>query len=468
MHNYKPTILVIDDEASVRRSLGIVLKNIGTIITAAGHAEAMEQLSGNAIDLVLLDIKLPTISGIEILKKIKKIDENMMVIMITAVRETKAAVEAMKLGAYDYITKPFDINELRILVKKALEKRTLIKENLFLQSEISAINKYDELVGDSDKMKQVFKMIDEAAASTGAVIIQGESGTGKELVARAIHYRSARGNRPFVVINCAGIPENLLESELFGHEAGAYTGAMERREGKFEAANGGSVFLDEICSMPLTLQAKMLRVLQEKKDGSKEIERVGSSKPISVDVRVISATNKDIKKSVAEGKFREDLYYRLNVLPINMPPLRERKDDIPLLADYFLEKYNSKLNKNIRGISEEAIKVMEEYAWPGNVRELKNIMERVVTMKQTGNVSIDDLPLEITISQSVLVKMRSGHDLSIVSAKGRIENQLIKKALMETRGNQIKASKLLGIHRNTLLAKLKQLGFKDEITRELE
>lgn len=462
----KPTILVVDDELSVRKSLSVLLKRIGTVITASTGEETLKLLARENIDLVLLDIRLPKMSGMDVLKEIKKIRENVMVIMITAVKDTRTAVDSMKFGAYDYITKPFDIAELRALTKKALEKSALIRENLFLQSEISSINKYDELIGESAKMKRVFKLIDEAAASTGAVIIQGESGTGKELVARAIHYQSDRGKRPFVVINCAGIPENLLESELFGHESGAFTGAMERKEGKFEGANGGSIFLDEICSMPLSLQAKMLRVLQEKRDGSKEIERVGSSKPISVDVRVISATNKNIEKAVAEGKFREDLYYRLNVLPINMPPLRERKEDIPLLADYFLEKYNSKLNKNIRGISEEAIKVMEEYAWHGNVRELKNIMERIVTLKQEGCVAVEDLPLEITVSRSSLSKMRSDLDFSIVAAKDQIEKQLIKKALKETGGNQIKASRLLGIHRNTLLGKIRHLGLGKSVTDE--
>jgi len=462
MSYYKPTILVVDDELSVGKSLSILLKRLGNIDTASSGEEALEKLEKSEFDLVLLDIRLPKMSGIEVLRKIKNSDENTIVIMITAVQDSKTAVEAMKIGAYDYIVKPFNIPELRMLVSKALEKRTLIKENLFLHSEISRLSAYDELIGESPEMKQVFKLIDKAAASSSAVIIQGESGTGKELIARAIHSRSSRCDGPLVVINCAGIPDNLLESELFGHEAGAFTGAVEKKEGKFETADGGTIFLDEIGSMSLNLQAKILRVLQEKKDGTKEVERIGSPKAISVDVRVVSATNKDLKKAMEEGKFREDLYYRLNVFPIGAPPLRERKEDVPLLVDYFIERYNNKLDKQITGTDKKALNALMRYSWPGNVRELKNIIERVVALKREGVISVEDLPVEILMDQAHLTSARDVAGLSISSARGKLEKQLIKKALDKTKGNQVKASKILGIHRNTLMAKIDQLGIRKE------
>jgi two-component system response regulator AtoC len=456
---FKPTILVVDDEESVRKSLAALLKKNGNVITAADSEESFRQLKNNEVDLVLLDVRLPEISGMEILRKIKKSDEHLMVIMITALQDTRTAVEAMKLGAYDYISKPFDVAELRSLVGKALEKRQLIKENLFLHSEIARISEYDELVGESPQMKDLSKLIDKAAGTGAAVLICGESGTGKELIARAIHARGERKNKPFVAVNCAGIPDNLLESEFFGHEPGAFTGAVERKEGKFEIADGGTIFLDEICSMSFNLQAKLLRVLQERKDGTKEIERVGSSRPIFLDVRVISATNKDIRKMMDEGRFREDLYFRLNVLPINIPPLRERKTDIPLLIDYFLEKSNRKLDKKVSGFDNKAREVLNSYPWPGNVRELKNLVEMEVTLKQEGAVSVADLPVEMLMGRS-----SGGESDSLLSSRGQLEKRLIEGALLKTKGNQVRAAEILGIHRNTLLAKMRQMKIqKDEL-----
>lgn len=349
------------------------------------------------------------------------------------------------------------------LVSKAIEKGALINENLFLHSEIERLNDGSDIIAKSPEMEKILKIIDKAAASSGAVRIQGESGTGKELVARAVHDRSARKNNAFVAINCAGIPENLLESELFGHEAGAFTGATERKEGKFEIANGGTIFLDEIGSMSMNLQAKILRVLQEKRDGTKEFERVGSSKPISVDVRIISASNRDIRKAMAEGKFREDLFYRLNVIPISLPPLRDRKEDIPLLADHFLDKFRKRLFKDIPGIEERAMKVLISYDWPGNVRELKNIIERIVTIKQSGMITLDDMPVEILFERSSTPLKKAGILMSLPSAKDQLEKQLIKSALIRSGGNQNKAAKMLGIHRNTLFSKMGELGLKKEI-----
>jgi transcriptional regulator with PAS, ATPase and Fis domain len=316
-------------------------------------------------------------------------------------------------------------------------------------------------------MKKIFRLIDKSAASNAPVVIQGESGTGKELIARAIHVRGGRCARPFVVVNCAGIPENLLESELFGHEAGSFTGAIERKHGKFEEAHGGSIFLDEIGSMPMALQAKILRVLQENKDGYKEIERVGSSKLIAVDVRVISATNNDLKAAIKQGKFREDLFYRLNVIPIDVPPLRQRQEDITLLAEYYVDKYSRSMNKGIRGIDRSAMDVFLSYSWPGNVRELKNIIERIITLKLEGDISIDDLPLEMSVASSHTEEQKAS-DPPFIAAKGQLDRQFIMRALKKTGGNQIKAAKHLGMHRNTLRMKMSQLGIKKTISDSSE
>ncbi len=451
----KPTILIVDDEPSVVKTLSVVLKRAGCILTASNAEEAIRSFNSMLVDLVLLDIRLPGTSGLEVLKKIKEKDKSTMVIMISALQDAKTAVEAMKLGAYDYITKPFDTPEVRALVANALEKNALIKNNLFLRSELNKVHPYDSLVWKSKRMKEVSDLIEKASQVNGAVLIKGESGTGKELVARAIHMQSKRYEKPFVAINCAGIPENLLESELFGHEPGAFTGAMERKEGKFEAANGGIVFLDEICSMPLSLQAKLLRVLQERKDGTKEIERVGSSRAIPIDVRIISATNKDIKKALEEGRFREDLYYRLNMFPINLPPLRERKEDIPLLVEYFLNSYNSSLNKRISGFTKEAMDAFLTYPWPGNVRELKNAIERLVSLNNEGMIPLEELPVDILAESGQGALNGSDLDSTLAKARNKLEMKLIKKALIKTEGNQIKAAHLLGMHRNTLGSKMK-------------
>ena len=457
-----PKVLVVDDEPGVRRSISIILRKSCDVITAASGDEATGILKSESIDLVLLDIRLPEKDGLKVLGEIKKIDENMVVIMITALKDAKTAVEAMKLGAYDYITKPFDVSELRALVDKALEKAALIKENLFLKIEMAEREPFHEIVGQGRAIGEIFDLIDKAAKTDIAVLISGESGTGKELTARAIHFRSIRTSKPFVVMNCAAVPENLLESELFGYERGAFTGAFENKKGKFEIAGGGTIFLDEICSMSMPLQAKMLRVLQPRADGLKEIERIGAGKSMAVDVRIISATNRDLKKEVEQGRFREDLFFRLNVLPINIPPLRERKEDIPLLVDYFLKKHNKKLNKSIGGISGEVRDLFVEYRWPGNVRELGNLIERLVTLGDGGAITIDKLPVEIFVDKDIAGAGDSLMELSLKKAKEQLERQFIKRALGEARGNQSKAAKLLGLHRNTLFLKLSQLGMDSE------
>jgi len=457
-----PTILIADDELSVRRSLNVILRKKYNVVTADTGEGALLRVKRENIDLLLLDIKLPDMDGLEVLKQIKSIDENLMVVVITAVKEAKTAVEAMKMGAYDYIAKPFNVTELRALVDNALEKRALIRENLFLKAEATR-ESWGEIVGRSDKIQEIFKLVDKAARSDCTVLISGESGTGKELITRAIHSRSPRAGSPFVVVNCAAIPDNLLESELFGYERGSFTGAFEKREGKFELANKGTIFLDEVGSMSMHLQAKILRVLQDSKDGLKEVERLGSAKAIPVDLRIISATNVDLESAVREKKFREDLFYRLNVLPIHVPSLRERREDIPPLIEHFVKRFSKKMNKGINAVSENALELLIGYSWPGNVRELENLMERIVTLNESGRVEVEDLPLEVLVNRAATPASRPEEEMNLKKAMECLEKQFIKRALRRTKGNQAKAAKILGLHRNTLFAKLNQLGIREEL-----
>ena len=461
MHDLRPTILIVDDELSVRRSLNVLLRKKYDILLSADAEDALLKLKKEHVDLLLLDLNLPDISGLEILRQIRNIDENLIVIILTAVKETKMAVDAMRLGAYDYITKPFEVSELRALIDKALEKRALIKENIFLKNEVSR-NGFGEIIGRSEKLQETFMLIDKAAKSDCTVLVSGESGTGKELLTRAIHARSPRALKPFIVMNCAAIPDNLLESELFGFERGSFTGAYERKEGKFEMADKGTLFLDEVGSMSLHLQAKILRVLQESKEGMKEVERLGSTKMIPIDVRIIAATNIDLRHAVTEKRFREDLYYRLNVLPIYIPSLRERKDDIPLLIEYFINKFCKKSNKDVKGVSKEALALLTLYRWPGNIRELENLVERLVTLNEKGMIDVEDLPLEILVNRESVSEGHPGKDINLKEAIEQLERQFIKRALQRTKGNQAKASEILGIHRNTLFTKLSQLGIREE------
>ncbi|MCX5726364.1 MAG: sigma-54 dependent transcriptional regulator, partial [Candidatus Saganbacteria bacterium] len=352
------------------------------------------------------------------------------------------AIEAMKIGAYDYITKPFNIEELRALILKGLEKGALQKENLRLRYEIKESSSFEKIIGKSKKMIEVFELVDEIAKSSATVIIYGESGTGKELVARAIHNRSKRAEKLFVPVNCAAIPENLLESELFGHEKGAFTGALERHLGKFEIAHGGTLFLDEISSLPLPMQAKLLRVLQEK-----VIERIGGEKPIPIDARIISATNSYLNDAVKSKKFREDLYYRLNVVPVELPPLRERSEDIPLLIEHFIVKFNLAFGKKVKCFTKEAMVMIENYNWPGNVRELENLIERLVVLSKEKFIGLEKLPAEISGTKI----QPYYHDLSLRRAVRSFEIDFIKKAVERADGSKSKAAKNLGIHRNTLL-----------------
>jgi len=390
MTDGKADILIVEDEKNVREVLSLSLSDDYNLYLAPDGKKALEILSGMNVDLAICDIRMPEINGMDVLKHIRSMDPSIPVIMLTAVKTVDSAVTAMKLGAYDYVIKPFDIKELMLLIEKALEKRNLEHENVYLRNELEKTGGFEKIIGKSEKMKEIFKLIKNVSRGDATVLITGESGTGKELVARAIHNQSKRAKKLFVPVNCAAIPENLLESELFGYEKGAFTGAFERHLGKFEIANGGTIFLDEISTMPMPMQAKLLRVLQER-----VVDRVGGTTQIEIDVRVISATNTDLKHEVDNKKFRSDLFYRLNVIPMVIPPLRERSEDVPLLISYFLDKYNKEFGKKIRSFDADAMHVLTSYSWPGNVRELENMIERLVVLSDSNIITKDKLPSEL-------------------------------------------------------------------------
>jgi len=446
----KPKLLIIDDDKNLRASMKLGLEDDYAVIEAPNGSEGLKKVIKEKVDLVLLDLRLPDTSGLKLLKEIKEIDPSLNVIMITADNAVKKAVEAMKHGAYDYITKPFDLTELSLLSSKAIERSSIEKENLFLKQ--SCPSSKDRMIGKSEKLQELRQLIDDIAGSSSTILIQGETGVGKELVARQVHNSSKRSGHLFVAVNCSAIPDNLIESELFGYEKGAFTGAFERHTGKFEIADGGTLFLDEVGTLPSSLQAKLLRVLQEK-----VIERLGSEHPVDIDVRIISATNTDLKKAVAGGRFREDLYYRLNVIPVLVPPLRDRKGDIELLAAHFIKKYNRMLGKNILGLTEEALSLLEKYDWPGNVRELENLIERLVVLGKEKYISGAELPAEVTgASRSPAIK--EIRHLSLKEATKEFEKDFIKQVVARAGGSKNKAAKMLGIHRNTLLQLEKKLN----------
>ena len=410
--------------------------------------------------MVLLDVRLPDARGVDLLSQIKALDESVEVILVTAVKEVRTAVEAIKLGAYDYLTKPFDVDEIRTLVLRAVERRTLQRQLLALRSELARARGFDALVGRHPVMVKIYELIAQLAQTTATVLITGESGTGKELIARAIHRQGPRREQPFVAVNLAAIPEPLLESELFGHEKGAFTGAHQKKPGKFELAHGGSLFLDEVGSLRLDLQAKLLRVLQER-----EVERLGGTRSMKVNVRILAATNLDLRRAVKERAFREDLFYRLNVVPVEMPPLRERREDIPLLVDHFIRKYNREFGKHVRGISPEALPMLLNYPWPGNVRELENIIERSVALATEPVIHLKDLPLDLALADHATRRAKDG-PLSLREAREQFELQFVLRTLERVDWNQSKAARLLGLHRNTLLAKLAAWGVRRAEGRE--
>ncbi len=444
-------ILIVDDEPSVQDSLRMVFKKDYEAITAGSAEEALDKTLKEEPDLILLDILMPGTDGLEALKEIRKTHALVPVIMLTATKTVRSAVEAMKLGAYDYITKPFDVTELRLVVKKALESRELKIENRRLQGEVESRYHFDRIIGKSKEMREIYATIEQIAEKNSTVLIRGESGTGKELVAKAIHYNSLRKDKPFVAVNCAAIPETLIESELLGHERGAFTDAQSRRIGRFELAHQGTLFLDEVSELSLPTQAKILRVLQER-----EFIRVGGMKTVKVDVRLISATNKDLEEMMTKGTFRPDLYYRINVVPLTIPPLRRRKEDILLLAQHFLEKHAGPGRK----ISPEAIDILMAYEWPGNVRELENIIERVAVLTTADTIGAGDLPLGLrTDSRVELIKrgVLQGR-LPFEEAEREFEKDIILEALKKSNFVQTKAADLLGISRRILKYKMDKFG----------
>lgn len=444
----RATILVVDDEVGVRQSFKMVLKDAYELILAKTGKEALDVLTRRSVDLVLLDILLPDMNGIEILEKIKQADPETDVIMVTAVKDVNTAVKAIKIGAYQYIIKPFDVDDLLALIQRALEKRRLVREVAYLRGELNRYHYFEKMVGEDRKMVDLYRLIDTIIESDGAVLIQGESGTGKELVARAIHNRSKRKNQPFVAINCAAIPATLVEGELFGHVKGAFTGATQSRAGRLEIADKGTVFLDDIDCLDVNMQAKLLRVIQEK-----EFERLGSTQVVQVHVRFVAASNKNIQNLISEEKFREDLFYRLNVFPVKVPPLRERKGDIPLLLNHFLDFYAKKAGKPPKVFSERAIERLKNYQWPGNIRELQNLVERLFTV-----ISGDVIGARyITNYELPADEIRN---LPLKKAVNQFEKQYITEALHYSDGNRKKAAEKLGIHRNTLLSKMNDLGLK--------
>ena len=445
-----PRILVVDDDDSHRIMLRAVLSEDGYAITeAADGTEAVRAVEKDAFDVVLLDIRMTVMDGIEALTEIRKISPLVPVLIMTAFASVKTAVEALKAGAFDYLTKPLDIEELKILIEKALEHYHLRAENLVLKERLGDRFDFSRIIGRSPKMKSLLDTLAMVAPTDATVLIMGESGTGKEVAANAIHHNSPRAGQPFVKVSCAALPETLLESELFGHEKGAFTGAVSRREGRFQLAHRGTIFLDEIGEMSPALQAKLLRVLQEK-----EFEPLGSDRTAKVDIRVIAATNRDLEKDVREGRFREDLYYRLNVVPIVMPPLRERREDIPLLAEYFLALCREKNRKAVKEISGKAIDALVRYDWPGNIRELENSIERAVIMAREDVIGTADFPPQIR--KLSMEEEKDGFGIPDGVSLAEMERALIIKTLAETGGNRTRAAEILGINRRTLQNKLKE------------
>jgi two-component system response regulator PilR (NtrC family) len=399
----RPRILVVDDEPSMRDMLRIVLRRDGyEVSVAANGAEAIDVIGRERLDLLLSDIRMPDISGVEVLRAAKEANRDIIAFMMTAFASTDTAVEAMRLGAVDYFTKPFSMDEMRLKVRQHLEALRLKRENVLLKRALNTSHQFSNIIGRSDVMLELFKMIETIARTTSTVLITGESGTGKDLVARAVHVNSLRREHPFVALNCGGMPETLLESELFGHVRGAFTGADTNKKGLIEAAEHGTIFLDEIGEMNQAMQVKLLRVLQDRR-----FRRLGGTDEVQADIRVIAATNQDLQKMVGEGRFREDLYYRINVIHVHLPPLRDRREDVPLLAEHFLAKYTKGLGKPVHGVSHEAQELLAAYAWPGNVRELENVIERAVALEQSALILPESLPPHVRTGASVLPRAAS-------------------------------------------------------------
>ena len=460
-------ILVVDDEPNLRRVLSAQLSRDGyDVHTSEDGEQALQMLAEHHIDLVITDLRMPKMDGMELLRRSLAMEAELPIVMITAHGTVDNAVEALKTGAFDYITKPFDQTEVRAIVRKALKTRDLSAVDATPSAQADPKARYG-IIGGSPGIIEIYDIVERVAATPTTVLITGESGTGKELVARALHENSSRRDKPFIKVNCAAIPRDLMESELFGYERGAFTGAVSSKPGRFELASGGTLFLDEIGSIPIEMQVKLLRALQES-----EFERVGGIKTISVDVRLVAATNSDLKKEISEGTFREDLYYRLNVVPIRLPPLRERAKDIEPLTDHFVAKFNKRLGKKISEVAGAARELLAGYPWPGNIRELENVIERAVLFCDEETIQPADLPPELRRGEGVpVVVAAAGHGENGVSEHGlkeqvkaainRLEKQLIDKALKQTGGNVTHAARLLKISRKGLQLKMKELGLRE-------
>jgi two-component system, NtrC family, response regulator PilR len=467
----KSRILVVDDEESIREFLEIMLKKEGYDVTLAEDGEkAMDVLKKRSIDMIISDLQMPKVTGIELLKHVRENYPDTVFMMITAFGTTETAVDAMKMGAYDYLTKPFKLDEVRMNVANALRSQNLEVENRVLKKELGKEYSFQSLVGNTDIMHRVYDLIKRVSGTPTNVLITGESGTGKEVVAKAIHYNGPLKDKAFISINCGAIPESLMESEMFGHKKGSFTGAVSEKAGLFEAADGGTLFLDEVGELPLTIQVKLLRAIQER-----IIRRVGGTEDLKIDVRIIAATNRNLEDMVKAGTFRQDLYYRLNVININTPSLRERRDDIPLLANHFLKKYNDKLNKSISGISAEAMEALKKYDYPGNVRELENIIERTVALESGATILPESLPPFVNTPQGR--KMASSHEIivgddgmDLEKVIGQIEKELLVKAIHQAGGVKKKAAKLLGITFRSMRYRIEKYGLgtvgDDELDEE--
>ncbi len=454
----KRRVLIVDDEPGVRMSVSMALKDAYDPIAVSSGQEALQAVAAQPVDVVLLDIVMPGMDGIQVLEEIHARHPQIPVIMLTATKTLKTAVEAMRLGAFDYQNKPFDVDELRLVLEKATRNAALVKEVEELRSEVGRRYQIENIVGRSPKMQDVFKTVLTVAPLKTTVLVMGESGTGKELIAKAIHYGSPRAARPLVTLNCAAIPETLLESELFGHEKGSFTDAHQKKLGQFELAHGGTLFLDEIGEMGIGVQSKLLRVLEHA-----EFLRVGGQKPISVDVRIIAATNRDLEGAIRTGAFRPDLYYRLNVVTIDLPPLRERRDDLPLLIKHFTEQKAKDMGVPEKGFTPAAIDALLHYPWPGNVRELENVVERVMVLSEGASIDTDDLPDQVrrtdlnpgTIKEQVLAGRKS-----LGTAVDDFEREIIEEALHQTDFNQTRAADMLGTTRRILKYRMDKLGIE--------